>query len=92
MQTHTTRSGRNIFEHRETYKMLQSLNGYKSLLHLWKRQQRCCPYCGEPIDNEHSWSVVKQLTNNRMDSFLLHDGCRRSYYQLKTEDYEPAFM
>lgn len=80
------------FEHRETYKMLQSLNGYKSLLHLWKRQQRCCPYCGEPIDNEHSWSVVKQLTNNRMDSFLLHDGCRRSYYQLKTEDYEPAFM
>ncbi len=31
---------REYFEHRETYKMLQSLNGYKSLLHLWEKQQR----------------------------------------------------
>lgn len=80
------------FDKRATYKMLQSLNGRKSLLYIWERQQHCCPYCGEPIDKEHEWSVVKRLTNNKMENFLLHDSCRRSYHLTKSEDYEPVFM
>jgi len=83
---------REYFEKRETYKMLQSLNGRKSLLYIWKKQKRRCPYCGELIDKEHSWSVVKKFNGNKMENFLLHDSCRRSYYLTKTEDYEPAFM
>lgn len=83
---------REYFVKRVTYKMLKSFNGYKSLLYIWEKQQRCCPLCGQPINSEHSWSVVKRLKNNRMESFILHDGCRRSYHLLKSEDYEPAFM
>jgi RNA-directed DNA polymerase len=80
------------FDKRATYKMLQSFNGRKSLLYIWERQQRCCPYCGEPIDKENAWSVVKRLTNNKMENYLLHDSCRRSYHLLKSEDYELAFI
>ena len=69
------------FEKRETYKMLQSLQGRNSLLHIWEKQKRCCPYCGEPINKEHSWSVVKILGKNGRENVLLHDSCRRSYYQ-----------
>jgi RNA-directed DNA polymerase len=80
------------FEKRVTCKMHQSLNGRKSLLYIRERQKRCCPYCGEPIDRENAWSVVKRLTNSKMENYLLHDSCRRSYHLLKSEDYEPAFM
>jgi RNA-directed DNA polymerase len=80
------------FEKRETYKMLQTLQGRNSLLYIWKKQKRCCPYCKEPIDKELSWSVVKKFNGNKMECFLLHHSCRRSYHLTKKEDYEPAFM
>ena len=80
------------FEKRETYKMLQSLEGQRFLLYIWENQNRCCPYCDEPINKEQSWSFVKRLEDNCMKNYLLHDSCRRSYHPLKKEDDEPVFM
>jgi RNA-directed DNA polymerase len=71
------------FEKRKTYKMLQSLNGRKSLLYMWERQKHVCPICGKPIDKEHSWGISERIVNNRKVNFLAHDSCRRQVIQLK---------
>lgn len=41
------------FKKCKTYKMLQSLNGRKSLLHMWERQNHLCPVCGKPIETRN---------------------------------------
>lgn len=71
------------FEKRKTYKMLQSLNGRKSLLYMWERQNHVCPICGEPIDKEHSWGTHERIVNGKKMNFLVHDSCRRKVIQLK---------
>lgn len=69
------------FEKRKTYKMLQSLNGRKSLLYMWERQNHLCPVCGKPIDKEHPWGTSQQIVNGKKVNFLLHDSCRRKVIQ-----------
>ena len=69
------------FEKRKTYKMLQSLNGQKSLLYMWERQNRMCPVCGYPINQEQSWGTTQRIVNGRKVNLLLHDSCRRSVIQ-----------
>ena len=69
------------FEKRKTYKMLQSLNGRKSLLYMWERQNHLCPVCGKPIDKEHPWGTSQQTVNGKKVNNLLHDSCRRKVIQ-----------
>ena len=69
------------FEKRKTYKMLQSLNGRKSLLYMWERQDHLCPVCGKPIDKEHPWGTSQQIVNGKKVNNLLHDSCRRKVIQ-----------
>ena len=71
------------FEKRKTYKMLQSLNGRKSLLYMWERQNHLCPVCGKPIDKKHPWGTSQQIVNGKKVNFLLHDSCRRKVIQTK---------
>ena len=70
------------FEKRKTYKMLKSLNGRKSLLYMWEKQNHLCPICGEPIDKEHSWGTNERIVNGKKVNFLVHDSCRRKVIQL----------
>lgn len=72
---------KDYFEKRKTYKMLQSLNGRKSLLYMWEKQKRVCPVCGEPIDKEQPWGTSYRNINGKKVNFLLHDKCRRSELQ-----------
>jgi RNA-directed DNA polymerase len=76
------------FEKRMTYKMLLSLNGRKSLLHLWEMQNHVCPLCGLPIDKEHSWGVTEKKVGGKMQKYLVHDSCRRRNDQLKRSNNE----
>lgn len=69
------------FEKRKTYKMLQSLNGRKSLLYMWEKQNHVCPICGEPIDKEQPWGTSYRNVNGKRVNFLLHDKCRRRELQ-----------
>ncbi|CAG5001543.1 hypothetical protein DYBT9275_02687 [Dyadobacter sp. CECT 9275] len=71
------------FDQREAYKMLESLGGKKSLLHLWKRQKRTCPFCGKLIGREIPWGTIALMEEGQKRNFLVHDVCRRSYHQLK---------
>jgi len=77
------------FDSRNTYKMLQSLNGKKTLLSVWNRQKRKCPLCDNPIDKEHAWSMVELTIDGKAKKFLVHNSCRRRNDQGK-EDNEPA--
>ena len=72
---------KDYFEKRKTYKMLQSLNGRKSLLYMWEKQNHVCPVCGEPIDKEQPWGTSYRNVNGKRVNFLLHDKCRRRELQ-----------
>jgi len=79
------------FDKRETYKMLISLKGRKSLLHLWKKQNCMCPICREPIDKDKKWNLSEKMDNGKIVKFLAHDGCcRRFNYFRQREDFEPV--
>ena len=69
------------FEKRKTYKMLQSLNGQKSLLYMWDKQNHVCPVCGYPINQEQTWGTTQRIVNGKKVNLLLHDSCRRSVIQ-----------
>ena len=85
------REWKDYFDKRETYKMLMSLKGRKSLLYLWKKQKRMCPVCGEPIDKDMKWNLSEKTENGRIVKFLAHDSChrRRNYFN-KSKDFEPV--
>lgn len=80
------------FDKRDTYKMLQNLQGRKSLLFMWEKQKRACPICDNPIDKEQSWSMTDIIINGEMGKVLIHDGCRRKSTNSKTEDNEPVSL
>ena len=63
------------FEERMTYKMLLSLKGRNSLLYMWKKQERKCPLCGQPITAETQWNVREQKENGQIVRYLVHDKC-----------------
>ena len=66
------------FEKRKTYKMLQSLNGRKSLLYMWERQNQCCPLCGEPITKDTPWRTVMLNVDGISKLHLAHEICCKS--------------
>ncbi len=67
------------FDKRETYRMLQHLQGRNKLLTLWRKQEKRCPYCNQPIDKTHPWSIQRvEEEAGRMATILVHDSCRRS--------------
>ena len=63
------------FNQRMKSKMLVSLKGRKSLLHLWEKQGRKCPICGEPINTHKAWNVMPTVQNGRKCNLLVHDEC-----------------
>ena len=72
------------FNKRMKSKMLVSLKGRKSLLHLWEKQGRICPICGEPIDTHKAWNVLPSVQKGRKCNILVHDECFK--ISLKSND------
>ncbi len=70
------------FDKRNTYKMLLSLSGKKTLLKIWERQKRKCTICGNPIDKDNSWYITDKIVNGKKVKNLVHESCRRSIVQL----------
>ena len=68
---------KSYFEWRETYRMKQTLKGKESLLAIWKRQDKVCPFCGERIDTERAWSLTDRRVGERKVRILVHDTCKR---------------
>ena len=63
------------FNKREKQKMLGTLKGRHSLLHLWDKQKRKCPVCGQPIDRVLQWNVMETTEHGRKQKLLVHDKC-----------------
>lgn len=63
------------FNKREKQKMLGTLKGRHSLLHLWDKQKRRCPVCGQPIDRILQWNVMETTEHGRKQKLLVHDKC-----------------
>lgn len=63
------------FNKREKQKMLGTLKGRHSLLHLWDKQKRRCPVCGQPIDRVLQWNVMEITEHGRKQKLLVHDKC-----------------
>lgn len=79
------------FEKRSTYKMLLSASGRTSVLSLWKRQNKVCPYCGEAISQNTPWRISKLTVNGAIKNTMVHNYCGRRYPKsIKLEEYEPV--
>lgn len=67
------------FYRREKMKMLATLKGRNSLLHMWERQSRKCPLCGAPIDKTLAWNVMESNAGGRVQKLLVHDRCYKEF-------------
>ncbi|OJW14303.1 group II intron reverse transcriptase/maturase [Mucilaginibacter sp. 44-25] len=76
------------FDKRDTHKMLETLKGRNALLHIWKKQNRKCPICGDAIDKDTSWNVTEHLVEAKIIRKLVHDRCHRSIRHQKMGNYE----
>lgn len=77
------------FEKRETRLMLQSAKGRNTIVRIWKRQQRKCPYCNEPITRNTPWRVSEKMVHGHTERILVHSYCGRiSVKSFKNEEYE----
>ena len=82
---------REYFEKRETCLMLQSAKGRNTIVRIWKRQQRKCPYCGESITRNTPWRVSEKVVNGHTERTLVHSYCGRFNVQpFNKEEYEPV--
>lgn len=76
-------------ESRSSWKMEQSLSGYRKVLFLWKLQKGKCPRCGQPITLETRWNIHHKVrrcdggSNAYPNLILLHPNCHR---QLHSQD------
>ncbi len=67
------------FYRREKMKMLATLKGRNSLLHMWERQNRKCPLCGAPIDKTLAWNVMESNADGKARKLLVHDRCYKEF-------------
>ena len=74
---------KSYYEWRETYRMKQTLKGRESLVRIWTRQNRTCPFCGERIDRERPWSITESIIGGKKDYKLVHTSCKTKMSKLK---------
>ena len=71
--------------------MLQSAKGRNTIVRIWKRQQRKCPYCGEPITRNTPLAGIRKVVHGKTERMLVHSYCGRNNVQpFNNEEYEPV--
>lgn len=76
------------FEEREGEKMLHSTKGRDKLLVMWRKQNRCCPVCGDLITSETGFRVHTPAgTNTR--KIMVHPDCHKRLHSLNYP-FEPG--
>jgi RNA-directed DNA polymerase len=79
------------FEERDTRMMLNSAKGKKSILAIWNRQEKKCPYCNERITSNTPWRVSERIVSGTIKRELVHNYCGRTNVKPnKLEEYEPV--
>ena len=80
------------FEERDGEKMLSSTRGRAKLLSIWKRQNRCCPVCHNPITSQTGFRTHTLIENHKQKlTAMVHPECHK---QLHDPDYliEPGLL
>lgn len=67
------------FYQRQAQRMLESLKGRKTLLYLWNRQNRICPFCGKEIDHTKAWNVNEISVGGSIVRQLVHNLCYKRH-------------
>ena len=76
------------FEEREGEKLLNSTKGREKLLSIWRRQDRCCPVCGDLITSETGFKVHTPAGKNSR-KIMVHKECHEEIHSLITA-FEPG--
>ena len=76
------------FEEREGEKMLHNTKGREKLLTIWRRQNRRCPVCGEPITSETGFKVHTP-PGKGAKKIMVHAECHKKVHSLNA-DFEPG--
>ena len=76
------------FEEREGEKMLHNTKGREKLLTIWRRQNRRCPVCGEPITSETGFKVHTPAGKGAK-KIMVHAQCHEQIHTLNA-DSEPG--
>ena len=67
------------FYQRQAQRMLESLKGRKTLLYLWNKQNRICPFCGKEIDHTKAWNVNEISVGGSIVRQLVHNLCYKRH-------------
>ncbi|ECN1504185.1 HNH endonuclease [Salmonella enterica subsp. enterica serovar Newport] len=74
------------FEKRMDYLWLQSQQGRKKVVELWKRQRSLCPACNQKISQESGWHIHHLIPkceggkDHISNLVLLHPNCHRQIH------------
>ena len=74
------------YEEREGEKMTHSLKGRNTLLTLWRKQQRCCPVCGEKLTSETGFKLHTNTTaGGKTEKIMVHKNCHKKLHAGNTD-------
>ena len=87
------------YEEREGEKMLHNIKGRNTLLTIWRKQQRCCPVCGENLTSETGFKThTAKTVGGKTEKIMVHQKCHKQLHAgisnfelvLVTEDFAEA--
>lgn len=76
------------FEEREGEKMLNSTKGRETLLSIWRKQQKCCPVCGDVINSDTGFRVHIPAGKGAR-KIMVHPECHKQIHSLFAS-FEPG--
>lgn len=79
------------YEERDGEKLLNGTKGREKLLKMWRKQNRRCAVCGEPITSDTSFRVHKVLENGTYkSSWMVHPQCHKMLHLQDNLSFEPG--
>ena len=76
------------FEEREGEKMLNGTKGREKLLSIWRKQQKCCPVCGDVLNSDTGFRIHIPAGRGAR-KIMVHPDCHKQIHSLFTS-FEPG--
>ena len=76
------------FEEREGEKMLNGTKGREKLLSIWRKQQKCCPVCGDVLNSDTGFRIHIPAGRGAR-KIMVHPDCHKQIHSLFAS-FEPG--
>lgn len=76
------------FEEREGYKLFENMNGRKTLVKMWTKQNGLCPICNAKVTKATGWRMHKDDTTKV--KFIVHPNCHEELHGYIQKPVEPV--